>query len=180
MDIRSKSITMVPIENLKPNPRNNNIHPPEQIVRLMKIIEKSGYRDPAIVSNQSGYVVSGHGRIEAAKQLGMKEIPCVFQDFESEDEEYIFMTQHNAIARWAELDFAQINSDIQDLGPFDIDLLGIKDFVVEPLDNYDLDNGPDIEKEERFVVEIEFETETDMIDTYNNLLSQGLLAKIKK
>jgi len=78
---------MVPIDQLVENPKNANIHSEEQIQRLAKIIDFQGFRVPLTVSNRSGFVIAGHGRIEAAKVLGMAELPVIFQDFDSEAQE---------------------------------------------------------------------------------------------
>jgi ParB-like nuclease domain len=133
--IQVKAIKLVPIKDLKPNPGNRNTHSDEQIERLVKIIKYQGFRNPLIVSNQSGYLVAGHGRLMAAALMGLKEVPVTYQDFESSEQEYAAMVSDNSIASWAELDLSAINGDIPDLGPdFDIDLLGIKDFLVDPAD----------------------------------------------
>ena len=73
MEIRSKNIVITPIKKLVLNPKNNNKHPKEQIERLAQLIEFQGFRNPVVVSNRTGFVVAGHGRIEAAKKLGLKE-----------------------------------------------------------------------------------------------------------
>lgn len=129
--IRSRKIEMVAIEDVRPNNRNRNKHSEAQIERLVKIIQRQGFRQPLIVSNQSGLLVAGHGRLIAAKRLGMTEVPVVRQDFDSEEQEYQAQVSDNAIASWAELDLAGINADIPELGPFDIELLGLKDFSVD-------------------------------------------------
>lgn len=117
---------------LKEHPRNRNAHPPEQIERLAKIIEYQGWRYPVNVSKQSGFIVTGHGRVQAAIKLGCT-VPVVFQDFESSEQEYAAVQSDNSIASWAELDLAKINLDLAELGPdFDIDLLGIKGFEIDP------------------------------------------------
>lgn len=137
-EIRSKEITQVDISKLVYNPKNNNKHPDDQINRLAKLIEFQGFRQPIIVSNRSGFVISGHGRIMAAKKLGWSIVPVMYQDFESEAQEYAFLTSDNAIASWAELDLSAVNSEMLDFGPdFDIDLLGIKDFVIEPIEKFE-------------------------------------------
>ncbi len=124
---------MVPIHELKEHPKNRNKHPDDQIKRLAAILKYQGWRYPVKVSNRSHFVTSGHGRILAAKKNGWKEVPVSYQDYESEEQEYADLQSDNAIASWAELDLSGINSDIGDLGPdFDINLLGIKDFVLEP------------------------------------------------
>ena len=136
--LRSKDVRIVSVDEIRPNERNRNSHPPEQIDRLCKIIEYQGFRTPLIVSNQSGKLVSGHGRLLAAKKLGLKELPVLFQDFESSDQEMAAGISDNAVSAWAELDLSGINLDLGDLGPdFDIDLLGIEDFVIEPADKLD-------------------------------------------
>jgi hypothetical protein len=130
--IQAKEIQLVDIDSLVLNPKNNNKHPKEQIERLAKLIQYQGFRNPVVVSKRTGFVLAGHGRIEAAKMAGLKEVPAMFQDFESEAQEYAYLTSDNAIASWAELDLSAINTEMLDLGPdFDIDLLGIKDFVID-------------------------------------------------
>jgi DNA modification methylase len=123
---------MVPLKELKEHPKNRTVHNDGQIARLAQIFEYQGIRHPIIISNLSGFIVAGHGRLAAAKKLGLNDFPCDYQDFSSEEEEYAFLVSDNSIALWAELDLAGINSDIGDLGPdFDIDLLGIKDFTLD-------------------------------------------------
>jgi DNA modification methylase len=127
---------LVPLSELKSHPKNRNKHPKDQIERLASILKYQGWRYPVKVSKRSGYVTSGHGRILAAKHNGWSDAPVNYQDYESEEQEYADVQADNAIAAWAELDLAEINVDLANLGrDFDIDLLGIKDFVVEPADN---------------------------------------------
>lgn len=124
---------MVSVKELKPNPLNRNSHPKDQVERLAKILEYQGWRYPIKVSKRSGLITSGHGRLEAAKLLKLKEVPVSFQDYADEAQEYADTVSDNSIASWSELDLSGINSDIVDLGPdFDLDLLGIKEFSVVP------------------------------------------------
>lgn len=124
---------MVAVSELKPHPKNPNKHSKEQIERLAEILKYQGFRLPIKVSNLSGFITSGHGRLEAAKLNGWTEVPVDFQDYESTDQEYADLVADNAIASWAELDLSSINEGLSDLGPdFDINLLGIEDFVLEP------------------------------------------------
>ena len=130
---KAEKITMVDIWEIKPNPRNRNKHSDAQIARLISIMRVQGFRNPLIVSNQSGLVVAGHGRLMAAIKLGLEKVPVMFQDFDSEELEYAHMVADNAISLWAELDLAGINFDLPSLGPdLDLDLLGIKNFLLEP------------------------------------------------
>ena len=135
MRVRCLYDKLVPISELKPHPKNRNKHPKEQIERLAKVLDYQGVRYPAKVSNLSGCITSGHGRIEAAKLNGWTEFPVNFQDYDDEAQEYADVQADNAIASWAELDLSGINADLSDLGPdFDIDLLGIKNFELDVAD----------------------------------------------
>ena len=120
---------------LVPHPRNPNQHSDAQIERLCKLITYQGFRVPIIMSSLSGYVVAGHGRLLAAKRLGMTRVPVICQHFDHAEQEYAFMVSDNAISEWAELDFAGINEVVPDLGPdFNIDLLGIAKWEVDAAD----------------------------------------------
>lgn len=71
---------IVPVEELKPNPKNPNRHPGDQVELLAKVIETQGWRQPVKVSARSGFIVSGHGRYEAALYIGCP-VPVDFQDY---------------------------------------------------------------------------------------------------
>lgn len=123
---------MVPIAELRPHPKNRNKHGQDQVERLAKLLSAHGMRAPIVVSNLSGYIVKGHGTVLALKHAAETHAPVTYQDFESEEVEYQFLQADNAIASWAELDLKGIHLDLGELGPFDIELLGIKDFQFEP------------------------------------------------
>lgn len=135
MTVHTKYDEMIPLKDLIDHPKNRNRHSDEQIQRLVKLYEYHGIRHPIIVSKRSNFIVAGHGRKQAAIRAGFEKFPVVFQEFESEEKEYAFLQADNAIAEWSELDLTQVNLDLADLGPdFDIDVLGIKDFILEPLE----------------------------------------------
>ena len=129
---------LVKISKLKPHPKNRNQHSDYQIKRMAEILEYQGWRYPVKVSNLSGFITSGHCRIAASRKNGWEEVPVNFQNYKSEVQEYTDVQSDNAIASWAELDLKGINVDLADLGPdFDIDMLGIKDFVLEPAEKFE-------------------------------------------
>ena len=138
MEIKSKEIKLIDIDLLVENPKNNNRHSIEQIERLAKIIKHQGFRNPLTVSNRSGFVIAGHGRIEAARLLNMKVLPVIYQDFKDEAEEYLHMTADNEIARWAELDKHLVYEQIANFPDLDLELLGIEDFNIGDAGEIDL------------------------------------------
>ncbi len=124
--IKSTTIKMVPINKIKPHPKNPNIHTPAQIEKLKEIIKFQGFRNPLVVSNQSGFLNSGHGRLEAALQLGMATVPVTFQDFENDAQEYASLVSDNEIARAAKLNLSAIKLDVKAF-KIQLNLLGFED-----------------------------------------------------
>ncbi len=152
MKIQASEIVLESVERIVPNPKNMNEHSDDQIERLCKLIEYQGFRNPCVISKRTGFLVVGHGRLMAAKKLNMTEIPVIYQDFESEAQEYSYLVSDNAIAEWSDLDLSQINTEMIDMGPdFDIDMLGIKDFTIEPVEKFepqgDEDHVPELRKD---------------------------------
>jgi ParB-like chromosome segregation protein Spo0J len=95
---------MVPTADLKEHPKNPNKHPQRQIKILSEIIKRQGWRAPVTVSNLSGLIVRGHGRLLAARHLGLDKIPVDYQDYVSEDAEIADLIADNKIAELSELD----------------------------------------------------------------------------
>jgi ParB-like chromosome segregation protein Spo0J len=122
MKIRCKHTKKVPIEELVPNPRNPNTHPEDQVKLLAKIMEFQGWRSPVVVSNLSGYMVRGHGRLLAARILGLETIPVDFQDYDNEAQEHADLVADNRIAELAEMDRAGLKDLIEELDTGDLDL----------------------------------------------------------
>lgn len=126
---------IVKVSELKPNPKNPNKHPESQIEILANIIEKQGWRQPIKVSTLSGYIVSGHGRYEAALFMGAEYVPVDYQDYESEEQELADLLADNRIAELAELDEAMLAELFRglDLDSIEVDLTGYTKDEVEGL-----------------------------------------------
>ena len=174
---KNDKIKWTDITKLTPNPKNTNKHTKNQIERLAKIISYQGFRSPIVVSNLSGLVVAGHARLDAAKKLGLTKVPVSFQDFTDLDQEFAHLNADNAIASWAEIDLDEIKKFEFKLD-FDVDFLGFKDFSISnDLDMSDLDEKEDKEKLPSYKLEIQFPTEQEMTEKYNELMSDGFLVK---
>lgn len=117
---------MVEVDKLITHPRNYNKHPAKQIEMLAKIIKYQGQRSPLVVSKRSGFLVAGHGRLEAVKFLGWEQVAVDYQDFENEAAEHAHMIADNKISELAEPDHLLLEEMILDLGTdFDLELLGM-------------------------------------------------------
>lgn len=147
---RCSYMDILPIDSLIPHPKNTNKHPPEQIDHLAYLMKHNGQIHPIKVSTLSGCIVIGHGRVEALKKLGWKEVAVDYLDFKDEADEFATMTSDNAVALQSEIDMALVNQYTLDMGPFDTKLLGFENFVVdmsEKLDpKTDEDEVPEVKK----------------------------------
>ena len=120
--IHCKHDKLVEAFELIPNPRNPNQHGSGQIAALAKILEGQGWRSPVVVSNQSGFIVSGHGRVLAALKMSDQRVPVSFQDFGSEAEEHAHMIADNRLAELAEISTPALAELLSDLEQSDLDL----------------------------------------------------------
>lgn len=142
---------MVEVSALVENPRNPNKHPDRQVELLAKIIKRQGWRHPVTVSNKSGFIVHGHGRIAAARVLKEKEIPVDFQDYETEAQEWEDLLADNKIAELAEIDdglAAELLKELEAVNA-EIELTGFSDNEIEKIintiDKKDREEKPEIE-----------------------------------
>lgn len=151
MEIKAKQIVVEEIEKITPDPKNENEHPEEQIKVLEKVIRVNGFREPLVISNRSGFVVCGHGRLQAALNLGMTKVPVVYQDFANEAEETRHRLASNEVARHAKLDEDLMIKNLEsldfDLKEFDFEEIGLIDFnlpEVEVIGEVEEDSVPEV------------------------------------
>ena len=134
--------------SLKPNPANPNRHSAHQIQLLASIIQEQGWRNPITVSNRSGLIVRGHGRLEAALLIGCETVPVDEQDYASEAEELADLLADNRLAELAELDEDELKrllKSIQEADPnFDLELTGFAEDEIRKLFD-DEDPAEDLE-----------------------------------
>jgi DNA modification methylase len=155
MQIHCAHDAEVEIADLKPHPANPNKHPDSQIALLAKIITAQGWRNPIVVSNRSGFITKGHGRLAAAKLAGLEVAPVDYQDYENEKQELADMIADNRIAELAEADRSMLRELAEKLddGAFDMDLTGFDQEALEELmtaapPESDIDAEPQIDKAE--------------------------------
>ncbi|WP_378955397.1 ParB/Srx family N-terminal domain-containing protein [Pelosinus sp. sgz500959] len=123
------------ITTLTPNPRNPNQHPEKQIELLVKIIKHQGWRLPITVSNQSGFIVRGYGRLLAALSLGVTEVPIDKQDYENEADEWADLVADNRLSELSNMNPTMLKELLDELREtkLDMDLTGFTDADLEKL-----------------------------------------------
>ena len=175
----------VEIEKVTGHPRNPNKHGEDQIALLAKIIKASGWRNPICVSNRSGFVIKGHGRLMAARVLGVTHVPVEYQDYATEAEEYQDMIADNRIAELAERDMEIIKDLLEELdtGANDMDLTGYTEAEIERLmTQYHVESGEGTEKQinEQWLIVITCRDENHQTEILDRLIKENIECKALK
>jgi len=113
------------IADLKPYPRNARTHSKKQLKQIAASIERFGFTNPVLVSDQ-GEIVAGHGRVEAAKLLGWKEVPTIALSHLDGAERRAYVLADNKLALNAGWDREILAIELQALVDleFDIEVTG--------------------------------------------------------
>ena len=113
---------LVPITKLVPYVNNARTHSPEQINKLRSSLREFGFINPVIIDRDYG-VIAGHGRILAAKEEGITEVPCVFADHLTEAQKKAYIIADNRMALDAGWDEELLRVEIESLQAADFDPL---------------------------------------------------------
>lgn len=113
---------LVAIQKLVPYINNARTHSPEQIKKLHSSLREFGFINPVIIDRDYG-VIAGHGRILAAKEEGIKEVPCVFADHLTEAQKKAYIIADNRMAMDAGWDEELLRVEIEALQGMDFDPL---------------------------------------------------------
>ena len=122
------TIEYLPIKSLKPYERNTRKHTDYDVGEIAKSIAECGFNDPIGVYGESLTIVEGHGRLLAAKKLGMKEVPCIRLDHMTDDQRRKYAILHNKTAELSAFDFDNLAIELEDLDFSNFDFtFGIED-----------------------------------------------------
>ncbi|MEQ9488028.1 MAG: DNA methyltransferase [Alphaproteobacteria bacterium] len=113
-------IVEVPLETLKRAPNQARTHNPAQIAKISNSIRRFGFVVPIVV-DETGEIVAGHARYEAAKVLGLEMVPVLEQKFLNEAEKRAYRIADNRLAELADWDEEALKLDFECLLDFDID-----------------------------------------------------------
>ena len=147
---------LVPITKLVPYVNNARTHSPEQINKLRSSLREFGFINPVIIDRDFG-VIAGHGRILAAKEEGIAEVPCVFADHLTEAQKKAYIIADNRMAMDAGWDEELLRVEIEALQAeaFDLSLTGFDEKELSDLFKRDGDV-----QEDDFDVDAELEKPT--------------------
>jgi hypothetical protein len=114
-------VTIRTIGLLNPNPRNARKHPDVQLQRLRRCIANFGFLVPILVDEASN-VVLGHGRLMAAKQLGMTEVPTLTVTGLTAEQVRAFAIAENRLSDLADWDFDTLRMEFAELIDLQVDV----------------------------------------------------------
>ena len=108
-------IEYLPVAKLKPYEKNTRKHSKKDIDNIAKSIERYGFSDPIGIWGEDNIIVEGHGRIQAAKKLGMTDVPCIRLDHLTEQERREYAIAHNATAELSMWDAEMLELELPEL-----------------------------------------------------------------
>ena len=125
MSKTTTEMQLVAVSKLIPYVNNARTHSAEQVMKLRSSLREFGFINPVIIDREYN-VIAGHGRIMAAKEEGIKEVPCVFVDYLTEAQKKAYILADNRMAMDAGWDEELLRVEIEALqgADFDIGLTG--------------------------------------------------------
>lgn len=123
------------VENLIPYANNSRTHSDEQVNQIASSIKEFGFTNPVLIDSCGG-IIAGHGRVMAAKKLGMSEVPCIALSHLTEAQKKAYIIADNQIPLNAGWDMDMLKLEIDHLREvdFDVGLLGFDDDFVAKVD----------------------------------------------
>ena len=114
------TVTDLPIGGLKPYDRNARTHSAKQIAQIAASIKAFGFNNPVLIDKDGG-IIAGHGRVEAAKLLGIKTVPCVRLEHLTDAQKRAYILADNKLAEKAGWDPEILRIELQHLTSLDLD-----------------------------------------------------------
>jgi hypothetical protein len=121
--MKDLAIEYINIEEIKPYENNAKIHTPEQIERIKDSIQAWGFNDPIAIWND-GEIIEGHGRYQAAMELGMETVPVIRLDHLDEEGRRAYMLVHNKLTMDTGFDLDILNEEIERILSYNMEDFG--------------------------------------------------------
>jgi hypothetical protein len=120
------AVTYRAVDTLRPDPRNARTHPKQQIDQIVASIRQFGFVNP-ILADPDGRIIAGHGRLMAAKAMGLAEVPVIYIQGLSETQKRALRIADNKIALGAGWDLDVLKLELAEMGSsldFDLSVTG--------------------------------------------------------
>lgn len=139
---QTKKIEYIAINDLIPYVNNARVHSEEQILQIASSIKEFGFNNPVLIDKGNG-IIAGHGRVYAARKLGLEEIPVIRIEHLSKAQKKAFIIADNKLALNAGWDNEMLALELGEIGDlgFDLDLVGFTDDEIAALMPEQLEEG---------------------------------------
>lgn len=174
------------VEELIPYARNARTHSDGQTTQIAASIREFGFNAPVLIDGQGG-IIAGHGRVMAARKLGLESVPTIALPHLSDVQKRAYILADNKLALNSGWDNEMLQLELEEIaaGGLDISLVGFSDEEFEGLlagDDAvgdvagDVDSG--IDYKQAFSIIVVCNGEQDQKEKYDNLLSLGYECKV--
>ena len=178
---RNLQVNYLRINELTPYANNSRTHSDEQINQIVASVEEFGFTNPILIDEDRG-IIAGHGRVLAARKLGLEEVPTITLSNLTEAQKKAYVIADNKLALNAGWDEELLKFEMESLGDlgFDLDLLGFDGDEMAKLfdETADIRIDDDIEIEDALeVIKVKFDPEdkihiineiTEVVERYAN------------
>ena len=123
--VAAEQLLLVPIDDLIPYANNAKIHTKDQIAKLRGSLREFGFVTPVLIDFDNN-IIAGHGRVLAAREEGMKQVPCVMVSNLTEAQRKAYILADNRMSELAGWDLEKLDIEVQGLKDmaFDVDMIG--------------------------------------------------------
>ena len=120
-------IEILSIDALQEYENNARAHGEIDVAAIQESIETFGFNDPIGIWSEENVIVEGHGRLAAARMLGMTEVPCIRLDHLTDEERRAYALAHNKTAELSKWNFAELNIELTGIKEIDMTKLGFEE-----------------------------------------------------
>ena len=180
----STSIKKVKVSDLIPYANNSRTHSDEQVLQIASSIKEFGFLNPVIIDADNG-IIAGHGRVMAAKKLGIDELPCIDASHLTEAQKKAYIIADNKLALNSEWDneLLRIELNVLDEMGFDLDLTGFSaDELAQLSDDLEIEEEKQSDGEsysEAYSIVIDCIDEEEQEALYNEFKSRVIRCQVQ-
>lgn len=179
-------VEYVSTDELQEYKNNSKLHPSSQIDQIASSIEEFGFNNPILAwHNDDGEpeIVAGHGRLMAARKLGIAELPVVFLDHMSEEQRRAYIIADNSTNLSSGFDMEILSVELDAIVDIDMEQFGVEiaeaSIGDEGADETDVTGGePSFNYKEQYGVIVMCADEDDQERVYNRLTDEGYTCKV--
>lgn len=170
------------VANLIPYASNSRTHSDAQVAQIAASIREFGWTNPILIDGENT-IIAGHGRLLAARKLGMESVPAIVLDHLTKAQQRALVIADNQLALNAGWDMDMLKAEIEDLKleDFDLGLLGFDDKFLDGLFDETL---PEMQEAEEQTVDAVFEvavtcsSEEEQERVFEMMTAEGLQCRI--